>query len=154
MSRAAVRRILHPSDFSPASRAAFAKAIELARDNRAELLVLHVRGAVAPVIGDDYISPQAYESIERASREETRRQLSRLVEQARRRGVRVRALMAQGTAHDEILRAARRGKVDMIVMGTHGRTGLARFFIGSVASRVVAQATCPVLTVRGRARSR
>lgn len=150
MSRAAVRRILHPSDFLSASHAAFAKAIELARENRAQLLLLHVRGVVAPIMGDGYVSPQAYESLERASREAARKQLARLVEQARKRGVGAKALTTQGIAHDEIVRAARRGKVDMIVLGTHGRTGISRFFLGSVASRVVAQASCPVLTVRGR----
>jgi nucleotide-binding universal stress UspA family protein len=58
--------------------------------------------------------------------------------------------VGDGVAHEQIIRTARRQKADMIVMGTHGRTGMARFFLGSVAARVTATAPCPVLTVRGR----
>jgi universal stress protein A len=52
--------------------------------------------------------------------------------------------------HKEIVRLARSKRVDLIVIGTHGRTGLARFFLDSVAARVVSTAPCPVLTVRGK----
>ena len=152
MSKTAVRRILHPSDFSSSARAAFAKAVELARENRAALVLLHVRSVVEPIMGmgDGYISPQAYEQLDRASRATAKKQLDRLVEQAKKRRVRAKGLLAQGIAHDEIVRAARRGKADMIVMGTHGRTGVSKFFLGSVAGRVVSLARCPVLTVRGK----
>jgi universal stress protein A len=54
-----------------------------------------------------------------------------------------------GSPYDVIVRAARSKRVDVLVLGTHGRTGLARFFLGSVATRVLATAHCPVLTVRG-----
>ena len=54
----------------------------------------------------------------------------------------------EGIAHEQIVRAARR--TDLVVMGTHGRSGLAKFFLGSVAGRVVSAAPCPVLTVRGK----
>ena len=64
--------------------------------------------------------------------------------------VRARGLLLEGVAHDQIVRAARRKKADLLVLGTHGRTGVARFFLGSVAGRVVASAPCPVLTVRGK----
>ena len=59
-------------------------------------------------------------------------------------------LVVEGVAHEQITRAAKRLRADLIVMGTHGRTGVARFFVGSVAARVTATAPCPVLTVRGR----
>jgi nucleotide-binding universal stress UspA family protein len=64
--------------------------------------------------------------------------------------VRATTLVLEGVAHEQIVRAARSKKADLIVIGTHGRTGLAKLFLGSVASRVVAAAHCPVLTVRGR----
>jgi nucleotide-binding universal stress UspA family protein len=64
--------------------------------------------------------------------------------------VRARGLLVEGVAHEQITRAAKRLRADLIVMGTHGRTGVARFFVGSVAARVTATAPCPVLTVRGR----
>ena len=56
----------------------------------------------------------------------------------------------EGVVHEEIAQAAKSKKADLIVIGTHGRTGLAEFFLGSVASRVAAVAPCPVMTVRGK----
>jgi nucleotide-binding universal stress UspA family protein len=65
-----IRRILHPSDFSRASGAAFARAVEMARANRAELLVLHVLSPVVAMVGDGYVAPQLYEQIESSARVE------------------------------------------------------------------------------------
>ena len=86
----AVRRLLHPSDFSRASRAAFTKAIDLARENRAELILLHIRSLAVPLMGDGYMSPQMYDEIERTSRAAAAKQMARLVTEAKKRGVRAR----------------------------------------------------------------
>jgi nucleotide-binding universal stress UspA family protein len=64
--------------------------------------------------------------------------------------VRARALLLEGIAADRIVRAARSTRADLIVIGTHGRTGFTRMVLGSVASRVISQAPCAVLTMRGR----
>ncbi|HEY7520614.1 MAG TPA: universal stress protein [Methylomirabilota bacterium] len=145
-----IRRILHASDFSPASQPAFAKAIDLAKVNRAELIVAHVLTPVMPLMPDGYMSAKAYREIEAAARRRGQTQLDGLVAKAKRAGVRARALLLYGVAVDRIVRAARSRRADMIVIGTHGRTGFARFLLGSVASGVVTHARCPVLTVRGR----
>jgi nucleotide-binding universal stress UspA family protein len=145
-----IRRVLHPSDFSTASRPAFAKALETAKSNRAELLVVHVMTPMLPIAGDGYISPAAYEKIAASSKAWATRKLDGLIEKAKAAGVRVRGLLLDGVPHEEIVRAAKSKKADLLVMGTHGRTGVARFFLGSVAGRVVAGAPCPVLTVRGK----
>ena len=76
--------------------------------------------------------------------------LARLLVRAKRAGVRAGADVREGLPADEILRAARRRRADLIVVGTHGRSGFARAVLGSVAARVVTLARCPVLTVRGR----
>ena len=144
------RRILHASDFSPASAPAFASAVAAARKDRAELLLVHVMGPVLPPMGDGYIAPLVYEDLDRAARRQAQRQLDRLVRKARRAGVRVTPLLREGSPADEIARAARSKRADVVVMGTHGRTGLPRLFLGSVAERVVGTAPCPVLTVRGK----
>ena len=144
-----IRRILHPSDFSSASRAAFSKVLELAKRNRAQVIVTHVLPPVMP-IADGYMSPQAYAQMEAASHKYGKKQLDALIAKAKRAGVRASGLLLDGIVADRIVRAARAKHADVIIMGTHGRTGLARFFLGSVASRVVGQASCPVLTVRGR----
>ncbi|MGH7355008.1 MAG: universal stress protein [Candidatus Rokuibacteriota bacterium] len=143
-----IRRVLFPSDFSKASRAAFARAIETAKANRAQLTIVHVMSPVIPMAGDGYISPSTYESLLESNRRWARKQLDILVRRAKSAGARVKGGLLEGVPHEAILRAAR--KADLLVMGTHGRTGVARFFLGSVAGRVVAGATCPVLTVRGK----
>jgi nucleotide-binding universal stress UspA family protein len=144
-----IRRILHPSDFSPASRAAFAKAIALAKENRAQLIVAHVLSPIIPA-ADGYVSPQAYGQLVAATQKYGRQQLDKLVTKAKRAGVRAGGLLLEGVAAERIVRAARGKRADLIVMGTHGRTGFARFLLGSVANRVVGQARCPVMTVRGK----
>jgi nucleotide-binding universal stress UspA family protein len=148
MSR--IRRILHPSDFSRASGAAFARAVELARANRAELVLVHVIAPPVPMVGDGYISPKVYEELEASARAYAKKQLGRLAARAQKAGVRTKSLLLEGVAHEQIARAARSRRADLIVIGTHGRTGLAKFFLGSVAGRVVSIAPCPVLTVRGK----
>jgi nucleotide-binding universal stress UspA family protein len=144
-----IRRILHASDFSPASRPAFARAVAMAKGGGAELLLLHVLAPVAPLFGDGYVSPQTYNEIERSARLAGQKRLDALATRARKTGVRAKSLLVSGAPHVEIVRAARAKAVDMIIMGTHGRGGFARLFLGSVAGRVVATAPCPVLTVRG-----
>jgi nucleotide-binding universal stress UspA family protein len=142
-------RILHPTDFSPASRAAFAKAVQLAKKNRSELVIAHVLAPVMPSV-DGYMTPRMYDELEAAGRRYGKKHLDALVARARKAGVRARGLLLDGLVHERIVRAARSQGAEMIVIGTHGRTGFARFVLGSVASRVVSHAKCPVLTVRGR----
>ena len=60
------------------------------------------------------------------------------------------SLLLKGMAHDQIVRAAKNRRTDLIVIGTHGRTGITKLFMGSVAGRVVSTASCPVMTVRGK----
>lgn len=145
-----IRRVLHPSDFSGASRAAFAKAVEMAKANRAELLIVHVLAPLVPMAGNGYISPSAYEQIAASSKAWAQKKLNALLAKAKAARVRTRGLLLDGVPHDQIVRTAKSKKADLVVMGTHGRTGVARFFLGSVAGRVVAAAPCPVLTVRGK----
>lgn len=149
-----MKRILHPTDFSSASRAAFAMAVATSRANRGDLTLVHVLAPPAPMLGEGYISPKAYEDLAASAQAWARRQLDALVSKARKAGVRARGLLVDGVAHEAIVRAVRSTRADLLVMGTHGRTGVAKFFLGSVAGRVLATAPCPVLTVRGKAKGR
>jgi nucleotide-binding universal stress UspA family protein len=144
------RRLLHPTDFSKASSAAFARAVAEAKQRRGELVLVHVLAPVIPVAGEGYVSPSVYEQMSASARAWAQKQMDRLVAKAKTARVRVRGLLLEGVAHEQIVRAAKRYRADLIVIGTHGRTGMARFFLGSVAARVAATAPCPVLTVRGR----
>jgi nucleotide-binding universal stress UspA family protein len=146
---ARVQRIVHASDFSKASSAAFHKAVELAKSNRAELVLLHVLAPIVPLT-DGYVSPQVYEDLDKSARAAASKELTGLVAKAKKVGVQAKAVLRDGTAHEQIVRAARSPRADMIVIGTHGRTGLAKLFLGSIAGRVVSTAKCPVMTVRGK----
>jgi nucleotide-binding universal stress UspA family protein len=142
-----VRRLLCATDFSRASRPAFARALELAKQDGARLILLHVLMPPSPFLGDDL--PASYIELGVRARRAVERRLAALVDRAKKAAVKVEFLVTEGVPAEEILRAARRRHADMIVIGTHGRTGLGRVFMGSVAERVLARATVPVLTVRG-----
>ena len=144
------RRILHPTDFSRASGAAFARAVALARDSRAELLLVHVMTPYVPVAGEGYMPPRLWEEMEASTRAYATKKLDALSATARKAGARVKTLLLEGVPAESIARSAKSQRADLVVIGTHGRTGLARFFVGSVAERVVSMAPCPVMTVRGR----
>jgi universal stress protein A len=143
-----IRRIFHATDFSDASRPAFAKALELAKQDRAQLLLLNVLVPPSPFLGKKL--PSSYLDLQARARRDAERRLAAAVDRAEEAGVRVQAKLIEGTPAEEILRVGRRWHPDLIVIGTHGRTGLGRIFMGSVAERVLQGASCPVLTVRRR----
>lgn len=144
------RPILHPSDFSTASGPAFRKAIALAKGMRRPLLIANVVSPVTIVTGDMYMPANVWDQLERAADQAARRGLARLLKRARAAGIRASTLLLRGIAADRIVQAARGRRAEMIVMGTHGRTGLKGMLLGSVAARVVSHASCPVMTIRGK----
>ena len=144
------RRVLHASDFSRASSAAFRWATDLARTNRAPLTIVHVYAFLIPLMGEGYATPQVYDKMLADVRADAQRQLDRLVAKAKKAGARAKGLLLEGVPHDRIVRAARSTRADLVVLGTHGRTGIGRVILGSVAARVVTLAPCPVLTVRAK----
>lgn len=147
---ARMRRILFASDFSKASQKAFATAVAMAKANRARLTILHVIVPFTPIVPEQYINTQTWEQIDSEARRWSRQQLDRLTAKAKTAGIRAVGLLLEGDPARQIARAARSKRADLLVLGTHGRTGLRKFFVGSVAGRVVATASCPVVTVRGR----
>ena len=81
-----IRRALHPSDFSKASSAAFKKAVEMAKADRAELMVVHVVNPIVPVVGEGYVSPKMYEDVAESTRAWAQKQLHRLLAKAKEGG--------------------------------------------------------------------
>jgi nucleotide-binding universal stress UspA family protein len=146
----AKRVILHATDFSPASRPAFARAVEVTKSLRGQLLLLHVLNPMLPMMSAQPIEPPTYSQLRQASRAWALRQLARAVTRAKAAGARATALLVEGSEAGTITRVARSRRAAMIVIGTHGRTGVERVLLGSVAARVVSLAPCPVMTVRGR----
>jgi nucleotide-binding universal stress UspA family protein len=147
----AVRTILHATDFSAAGRPAFRTAVAWAGRQRARLHLVHVVTPPVVILEDSFLSAREWDRLESDALRAAHRRLSRLATQARDAGVATSATVVRSSVpFDAIARMARRLRADIIVVGTHGRTGLARLALGSVAERVMARARCPVLTVRGR----
>lgn len=135
-----VHTIICPTDLSESSRGVFELACALARDHGARLIVLHVE---LPPLGEAVIverrDPQSYYA-------GVRKELRKF--QAPDSNILVEHQLAVGDAATEILRVASESKAGLIVMGTHGRSGLSRALMGSVAEAVLRRASCPVLTVK------
>jgi nucleotide-binding universal stress UspA family protein len=140
------KRILYPTDFSPAADAAFAYALESARREGAAMVLLHVIEPESPLADELAValSGPGRDAVEAGARMGFDDFLAR----AKAVNVEASDLLREGHAADEIVAAAASEHADVIIMGTHGRTGLRRLMLGSVAERVVATAHCPVITVR------
>jgi nucleotide-binding universal stress UspA family protein len=135
-----IRHILAPTNFSAPAHQAVTAACELARTFGAKLSLLHV--IEVPVYAIEVALPR--ENLER----DARRELARLLPAADAAHVEVTRLVNMGVPYQKIMETATAEQVDLIVMATHGRTGLSHLVLGSVAERVVRLAPCPVLTLR------
>lgn len=142
-------KIMCPVDFSPGSREALVAAAELARDANAALVLAHVWEPSQWAIGGEFqLAPQVIQ--EMVDSEEA--ELAKWKAHAKELGVKeVATRFLTGAPWDQIVSAARDDRaIDLIVMGTHGRTGLKHVLLGSVAEKTVRHAPCPVLVVRSR----
>jgi universal stress protein A len=142
-------KIVHPTDFSVEAEAAEQEAVRLAHRLNAELVLVHV-ATETPLYGEQVF---AMPDVKRVYEAQARWAEERLAERAgalTREGVPTRWRRRVGVVHAEIGTVAREEAADYIVIGTHGRGGLDRVMLGSVAERVVRTAPCPVITVRQR----
>jgi nucleotide-binding universal stress UspA family protein len=147
---------VHATDFSPSSRRAGELARELAGALKAELVLCHVYGSVVPVVAGSPgagVPPELIQELWKTEHATADRRLTALARSIRRGGVRVSTRLVSGSPAQAVVDLARRTRADLLVLGTHGRTGVTRFLLGSVAERVVRTVRCPVLTV-GPARRR
>jgi nucleotide-binding universal stress UspA family protein len=135
-----IRAILFPTDFSEHSDKVFRLACSLARDHGARVHVLHILPSPTAVYAGGTVV-----AVPDGDRDEAWRMLRQF--QAPDPSVPVDARLGEGDAAEMILRVIAELGCDLVVMGTHGRTGLARMLMGSVAEKVVRKARCPVLTV-------
>jgi nucleotide-binding universal stress UspA family protein len=139
------KTILHPTDFSAPSECAFRLASSLARDYGARLIVLHFMEQPLIIHGGVMSAPPDPMPPEE-EREALREELLRI--QPLDPAVTIERILERGDAATGILQVAQERSCDLIVMGSHGRTGLGRLLLGSVAEQVVRKAPCPVLTVK------
>jgi universal stress protein A len=148
-----IRRILVPTDFSPNATSALTYAVLLAERFEAEIEVLHVWEspvAYGPGVAEAIIhTSEGKTTLAQFVRTRAGKQLEDLLSDIKRRAsVNARARLEAGDPTEGILKIAASGQKDLIVMGTHGRTGLSHLVMGSVAEKVVRRAPCPVLTIR------
>ncbi len=138
------RVILHPTDYSDTSASALQIAADLARLHQATILVLHVAETLGPenVTYGEAVSELEPAGYRRRLEEDLRRQVPAPS------GVSIQYLLSEGNPSREIDRMARKHHADLIVMGTHGRTGLSRLLTGSIAEEVIRTASCPVLVIK------
>ncbi|MFZ5863826.1 MAG: universal stress protein [Nitrospirota bacterium] len=144
MTTIEIRTILVPTDFSDCSLEAMRYAMDLAAMFSARVVFLHV--VEPPAYGPELAG--LYPGYAPDVTKKLADMMHDWVEQVRVQGIRVEWHIAVGSSYAEIRAAVPRYGVDLIVMGTHGRTGFSHAFWGSVAERVVQHASCPVLTIK------
>ena len=146
---AQIETILLATDGSPASEPASEQAIDLATQVNARLLVVSVLGASSrPSEASTGATGSAGQALA-DSRDSLTTKAQGIVQRAKAAGADATFLVWEGDAGEAIVAAADSEKADLIVVGSHGRSGVSRFFIGSVSDHVVRHAHCPVMVVRG-----
>lgn len=141
-----IQKILVPTDFSEPSQAVLSFATSLAKENDATLVIAHAvdlrqPGTSAPIAPAVPVAPLLVHD-----REGDRKQLEQV--RPTDNQVRYEHRLVDGTPADAILQLIEEERIDLVIMGTHGRTGLTRLLMGSVAEAVVRRAVCPVLTLK------
>ena len=145
--RTEIKRILAPTDFSPGAEPALEWAAKLAECFHAQIILLHVvdiRLAALAGLPPDMAAMPAVDELVQGARGEAEEQMKQLAA----RYPRATTMVKEGAARTVILEVAKELDVDLIVMGTHGRTGFSYVFFGSVAEFVVRHSRIPVLTAR------
>ncbi len=139
---AVIKNILYATDFSPYSNAALPLALAMTHQHKAKLYAVHV------LTPDSYLlfaSPESWPAILESGEPELQRNAERL--EAQLRGVPHQVLRLTGDISEVIFRVVRENQIDMMVLGTHGRTGVRRMLMGSAAEKIFRQSFIPVLTV-------
>lgn len=146
-SRVVIRNILMAVDFSPSSDAALTYAAVVARRYGSRIYLAHI---IRPDVYQ-LVSPEAMETVLDQTRHYAEQQLAKILVSGRLRGIPHQVLLGQGELWTVFSRLIEEHEIDLAVVGTHGRTGLEKMLMGSVAERVFRLAPCPVLTVGPRA---
>ncbi|MEO8085978.1 MAG: universal stress protein [Bacteroidota bacterium] len=144
-----IKKILIPLDFSLTSFKAVDQAVALAKLTKAEIILLHVTEYLNATTDPLFISSLPTETYESEIAKTVNDSLSKVVEKIKKEGIEnVSILAVNGRTHKEIIRASKKAKADIIIMGTHGVSGIREFVMGSNTFRVVSDAECPVLSVQ------
>lgn len=145
-----IRTILAPTDFSAHAAASVRYACALAEKFGAALHLLHVLNEVVPVGPDPMLAPVFVPDFYRESEAAARQALGTVLAPGWGRPASVETFIRWGTPVEAVIDHAAKHAIDLVVIATHGRTGLSHILLGSVAERIVREAPCPVLTIRDR----
>jgi len=143
-----LKKILYPTDFSDSSLEALKYAISFAREFKAKLVLLHVVNEKVFSEGLNLPRIVSLETLEREMTAEAERQLKTILPAEERGAVETETVILKGNPFLEIIRYAHEQDVDLIIIGTHGRSGVEHIIFGSTAEKVVRKAPCPVLSVK------
>jgi nucleotide-binding universal stress UspA family protein len=144
-----IKSILLPTDFSDYAENALSYATWLARKFNASIICLNVIEPVMPAVGYSGLTePLPMAELSEQLEDSAARELPRVAESETCSGIPIEEIIAHGDAASEIVRVANERRVDLIVIASHGRTGLGRIIFGSTAESVVRHASCPVLVVK------
>ncbi|MBI4823732.1 MAG: universal stress protein [Nitrospirae bacterium] len=142
-----VKRILYPTDFSEGSLVAVPLLTDLVKKYGAKLYILHVIYDVVRASGW-YVPHTSMDELSKDMETGAKKEIEGCCVEELRGYKDIERIVIKGIPHEEILRFAGENKIDLIVIGTHGRKGLDKVIFGSTAAKVVRDAPCPVLTVR------
>ena len=143
-----LKKILYPTDFSDSSLEALPYALSFARDYKAKLVLMHVVNEAIFSEGLSLARAIAPEALGQEMADEADRRLKMLIPADQRAGLDVEMVILHGMPFLEVIRYAKANDVDLIVIGTHGRSGMDHIIFGSTAEKVVRKAPCPVLSVK------
>ena len=142
-----IKKILFAADFSEGSSSSLPYAVDLAKRYGAKLYLVHVIYDIAKTSGS-YVPHVSLDELYKEMEKNAKAELEKCFIEEMRTYKDVERVVLKGTPYEEISRFAEENKIDLIVIGTHGRKGLDRMLFGSTAEQVVRHAPCPVLTVR------
>jgi nucleotide-binding universal stress UspA family protein len=143
------KKILFCTDFSENSHWAFTYALNLAKNYKSKLFIIHVTPVPNhPEQLSIYLPPEKLEELRIAQRKELEKELKTFYLRKLKEFKNYKIFFKEGEPFIEIIQMAKKESVDLIVMGTHGRTGLNHVLFGSTAEKVVRKSPCPVLTIR------
>jgi universal stress protein A len=145
-----IRSILAPTDFSTHAEKAVRYACSLAERLGSELHLLHVLADIVPAGPDPMLAPVLPPEYYTESENQSLEKLSHVIQPTWGQPPRVESAVRWGSAFEEVVEYAREHSIELIVIATHGRTGLGHVLLGSVAERIVREAPCPVLTIRSK----
>jgi nucleotide-binding universal stress UspA family protein len=144
-----IHSLLLPTDFSDCANYALSYTASLARTFGAKIVCVHVLEPIVPTVGyTGMTEPLPLADISEQLEDSAERELPKIADCEECAGLDIEEVIVHGEAASEIVRVARERAVDLIVISSHGRTGLGRILFGSTAEAVVRHASCPVLVVK------